>query len=104
MRVAPGSSIRLLLYSVPLPMFSLMALMISGNRRESSPNAAIFLVPFVLVDDDDDDGAGGGIIVVVTCTFFLYLINIRYSCILVDNKEITEAVKKHLFTLTYSMT
>lgn len=59
MRVAPGSSIRLLLYSVPLPMFSLMALMISGNRRESSPNAFIFLVGVVLVDDS--------VIAVATC-------------------------------------
>ena len=66
MRVAPGSSIRLLLYSVPLPMFSLMALMIIGKRRESSPNAVTFLVRDVVVGDDD---GGGGIIVVVTCTF-----------------------------------
>ena len=58
---------RLLLYSVPLPMFSLMALMISGNRRESSPNAVIFLVLVVVVDDDC-------IIVEAICTF--YIINI----------------------------
>ncbi len=46
-------------------MFSLMALMIIGKRRESSPNAVTFLVRDVVVGDDDD----GGIIVVVTCTF-----------------------------------
>jgi hypothetical protein len=32
-------------------MFSLMALMISGNKRESLPNAFIFLVGAVVVDD-----------------------------------------------------
>jgi hypothetical protein len=59
---------RLLLYSVPLPMFSLMARMITGNRRESSPNAVIFLVGVVAVDDD--------IIVVANCT--LYIINTKH--------------------------
>jgi hypothetical protein len=41
-------------------MFSLMALMISGNKRESSPNAAVFLVGAVVVDDS--------VIAVATCT------------------------------------
>ena len=61
---------RLLLYSLPLPMFSLMALMISGNRRESSPKAVIFLVGVVLADDED------GIVDVAICT--LYIINIKH--------------------------